>query len=63
MVTEIRLGLDLSMITRFYYIIIPNQVVLQSQIQEQLNVGSFSLIFSSFSHVNVRFYFSLYFQQ
>lgn len=38
MVTEIRLGLDLSVITRFYYVIIPNQVITQAQIQEQLKV-------------------------
>ncbi len=35
---EYRFGLDMSLITRIYYIIIPYQMIPQEQIQDQLKV-------------------------
>ncbi len=36
--TELRFGLDMSLITRVYYIIFPYQLITQEQIQDQLKV-------------------------
>jgi hypothetical protein len=38
MLTESRFGFDMSLVTRVYYVIIPNQVITQEQIRDQLNV-------------------------
>jgi hypothetical protein len=36
--TESRFGLDMSFITRVYYMIQPNQIITQEQIHDQLKV-------------------------
>ncbi|CAF3961528.1 unnamed protein product, partial [Adineta steineri] len=35
--TESRFGLDMSLVTRIYYMIIPDQIITQEEIQDQLN--------------------------
>ncbi len=35
---EPRFGFDMSLVTRVYYMIVPNQVITQDQIQAQLKV-------------------------
>lgn len=36
--TELRLGLDMALITRIYYLLIPHQVITQEQIADRLKV-------------------------
>lgn len=42
---EARFGLDMSLITRIYYIVLPNQIINQEQIQAQLRVSGSELSF------------------
>jgi len=43
---EPRFGLDMSLVTRVYYMVVPNQIISQEQIQVQLRVYlSFILFF------------------
>lgn len=35
---EPRFGLDISLVTRVYYMVVPNQIITQQQIQTQLTV-------------------------
>ena len=39
--TEVRLGLDMSLITRIYYLLVPHQVITQEQIADRLKVCIF----------------------
>ena len=56
---ELRFGLDTSIITRIYYLLVPYQVITQEQIAERLKVCTFK-INSLFSLQYVRLVYLLY---
>jgi hypothetical protein len=43
---EQRFGLDTSLVTRVYYMVLPNQIITQNQIEIQLEVVIFFDLFS-----------------